>query len=98
MRRADIARGSIVSDGADYIFTLPTKGRGRRVVASINCLSRGGPPPRPLGPQSLRGHLRKLVSELRQEIWVADLNQSSRPVDRQTDPPVRLVPIERSTN
>jgi len=36
MRRADIARYSAVTGGADYISTLPRpEARGRRVVASI---------------------------------------------------------------
>ena len=39
MRRADIARWSTVSSGADYIFTLPDqRARGRRLVASIDLL------------------------------------------------------------
>jgi hypothetical protein len=32
MRRADIARGSTVSGGADYVFTLPDQGRGVGVL------------------------------------------------------------------
>ena len=40
MRRSDIARISVVTDGADYIFTLPeiARARGRRVIALINLL------------------------------------------------------------
>jgi hypothetical protein len=42
MRRSDIARISIVTDGADYIFTLPdlTRARGRRVIAVVDLLLR----------------------------------------------------------
>jgi hypothetical protein len=37
MRRADIARVSAVSGGADYIFTLlDQRARGRRVVAAVD--------------------------------------------------------------
>jgi hypothetical protein len=32
MRRADIARLSVVTDGADYIFTLPDQRRGVGVL------------------------------------------------------------------
>jgi hypothetical protein len=39
MRRSDIARSSIVTDGVDYIFTLPVvRARGRRVIAAIDLL------------------------------------------------------------
>ncbi len=36
MRRADIARDSAVTGGADYLFTLLDRARGRRVVVTID--------------------------------------------------------------
>src|SRR6266480_3871694 len=46
-------------------------------------------------PQSLRGHLRKLVSELRQQMRLDKPREPARTVDRQTDAVIRLVAIKR---
>src|SRR5256885_14325269 len=73
MRRADIARTSAVTGGADYISTLPDQRRGVGVLWRLRIarLERNATSAR--RPQSLRGHLRKFVPELRQQIRLDEL-------------------------
>src|SRR5688572_12028862 len=60
MRRADIARVSVVTDGADYDFTLPDQRRGVGVLwRSQIAPCRSGVATSAQRPQSLRGHLRE---------------------------------------
>ena len=51
MRRADIARVSVVTDGADYDFTLPDQRRGVGVLwrSQSASIPGGETPPRPEG-------------------------------------------------
>ena len=50
----------------------------------------------PRRPQSLRGHLRKLVPELRQEMGFYQFNELRHAADRDSDAVVALVSVQRS--
>src|SRR5205809_822 len=50
------------------------------------------------GPQSLRGHVRKLVSELRQQMRLDHLCQPDRPRHRHANAVIGLVLVQRSVD
>ena len=55
MRRADIARFPAVTGGADYLFTLLSRARGRRVVVTVDFARMREVTTSASWPQSLRG-------------------------------------------
>jgi hypothetical protein len=97
MRRADIARNSAVTGGADYISTLPDqKARGRRVVMSIDLLVRAEEHHIGLTASVVTGSLRKFVSELVQHVRLDESCEPARSGHRNAHSVVGLVAVERS--
>src|SRR3989442_13794244 len=73
-----------------------TQSRGRRIVAAMN-LSHDGTRLATLalyGPQSLRGHLRKLVPELRKQMRLYELHKPGHCCHRNPYAVVALIPVE----
>ena len=97
MRRADIALVSVVTDGADYISTLPGQGRGVGVLWRSQFAPRGSVS-RHLGPKAsvVTVTCGSLYLSLRQKIRLYHLRQPSRSRHRNANPVVGLVPVQRS--